>query len=123
MALDLSDMQPTAAQPSNRSAYASANPEADMRRMFAGMQMEATGGGAPTRTTAGEWMVRIAVDLPYAMLASLEAMAGSEDIGELIRAALVRAGHGNEADVPGIRSDRYATHAERRAELGMAPRS
>lgn len=123
MALDLSDMQPTAAPAFDRPAYASANPETDMRRMLAGMQMEATGSGAPTRTTSGEWMVQIAVDLPYAMLASLEAKAGSEDIDDLIRAALVNAGHGSEADVSGIRSDRYATHAERRAELGMEPRS
>jgi hypothetical protein len=123
MTLDLSGMQPTAAPPFYQSAYASADSNTDMRRMFAGMQTEATGGGTPTRTTSGEWMIRITLDLPYAMLASLEAKAESEDIGDLIRAVLVTAGHGSEADVTGIRSDRYATDAERRAELGMEPRS
>ena len=36
-------------------------------------------------------MIRVMLDLPYPMLASLEAKAGSHNVGELIRAALVTA--------------------------------
>lgn len=83
MALDLSDIKPTPAPPPTSLPYASADPETDMRRMFAGMRMEPTGGGKPTRTKSGERMIRTTLDLPYSMLASLEATAGSDDIGNL----------------------------------------
>ena len=53
------------------------------------------------------------------MLASLEATAGSDDIGNLIRIALAAAGHGDREDAIGIRSDRYATDDERRQALDM----
>lgn len=119
MALDLSDIKPSPAPPRTSLAYASADPETDMRRMFAGSRMEAPGGGAPTRTRSGEWMIRTVVDLPYSMLASLEATAVSDDIGNLIRIALAAAGHGDREDAIGVRSDRYATDDERRKALGM----
>lgn len=119
MTLDLSDIKPTPASPHTPLPYASVDPETDMRRVFAGMPMETAGGGKPTRTMSGEWMVRIALDLPYAMLASLEATAGSDDIGNLIRIALVAAGHGDRDDAIGVRSDRYATDHERREALGI----
>ena len=83
MALDLSDFKPIPAPPRTSLPYASADPETDMRRLFAGMPMETTGGGKPTRTRSGEWMIRTTLDLPYAMLASLEATAGSDD-GQVI---------------------------------------
>ena len=119
MVLDLSNIKPTAAPPRTSLAYASADPETDMRCMFAGSRMEAPGGGAPTRTRSGEWMIRTTLDLPYSMLASLEATAGSDDIGNLIRIALAAAGHGDRDDAIGVRSDRYATDNERREALGM----
>lgn len=122
MALDLSDFKPTPAPPRNQLPYASADPETDMRRMFAGMPIEAPGGGKPTRTRSGEWMIRTTLDLPYSMLVSLEATAGSDEIGNLVRIALVAAGHGDRDDAIGVRSDRYATDDERRAALGMEPR-
>ena len=121
MALDLSDIKTTPAPPPRSLPYASADPETDMRRMFAGMRMEPTGGGKPTRTKSGEWMIRTTLDLPYSMLASLEATAGSDDIGNLIRIALAAAGHGDRNDAIGVRSDRYATDDERREALGMPP--
>lgn len=64
-------------------------------------------------------MIRVKLDLPYPMLASLEAKAGSHDIGELIRAALVIAGYGSESDIVGAKSDRYVTRDEQRERLGM----
>ncbi len=74
------------------------------------------------RTTSGEWMVPVIVDLPYAMLASLEAEAQSREIGNIIRAALVTAGHGTADDITGIKSDRYTTEEEQ-IELITAARS
>ena len=119
MAFDLSDIKPTPAPPRTSLAYASADPETDIRRVFAGSRIEAPGGGKPTRTRSGEWMIRTVLDLPYSMLASLEATAGSGDIGNLIRIALAAAGHGDRDDAIGVRSDRYATDDERRAALGL----
>lgn len=65
------------------------------------------------RAASGEWMIPVIIDLPYAMLASLEAAAQSDEFGDLIRAALVAAGHGTPDDIKGVRSDRFATPAER----------
>lgn len=59
------------------------------------------------------------IDLPYSLLASLEAAARSEEIGDLIRAALVAAEHGTPDDIEGIRSDRFAT-LEERHEIAVA---
>lgn len=109
MTLDLSDFAPTPLPSRETPPYASADPSTDLRLLFAGTDWE-----------AGDWMIRVMVDLPYPMLASLEAMAGSHDIGELIRAALVTAGHGSESDVVGVRSDRYATRDEQRERLEMS---
>lgn len=67
-------------------------------------------------------MIPVIVDLPYAMLASLEAEAQSPKIGNIIRAALVTAGHGSADDIIGIKSDRYTTDEEQR-ELIAAARS
>lgn len=74
----------------------------------------------PTKTEAGDWMIRVMLDLPYPMLASLEAKAGSHNVGELIRAALVTAGHGTGSDIVGVRSDRYATRNEQRERRGIS---
>lgn len=121
MTLDLSDFAPTPLPSRETPPYASADPSTDLRLLFAGTDWSEPGhGGYPTRTEAGDWMIRVMVDLPYPMLASLEAMAGSHDIGELIRAALVTAGHGSESDVVGVRSDRYATRDEQRERLEMS---
>lgn len=65
-------------------------------------------------------MIPVFVDLPYSMLASLEAAAQSEDIGEIVRAALVAAGYGAPDDIAGVRSDRFATIEERREIVGTA---
>jgi hypothetical protein len=43
------------------------------------------------------------------MLASLETAAQSQEISDIIRAALAAAGHGMADDIVGIRSDRFAT--------------
>jgi hypothetical protein len=64
------------------------------------------------RTTSGEWVIPVIVDLPYAMLASLEAEAQSRIIDNMIRAALVTAGHGTMDDITSIKSDRYASYEE-----------
>jgi hypothetical protein len=69
--------------------------------------------GYPMRTTSGDWMIPVIVDLPYAMLASLEAEAQSREIGNIVRAALVKAGHGTVDDITGTKSDRYASDEER----------
>lgn len=57
-------------------------------------------------------MIPVIIDLPYAMLASLEAAAQSGEIGDIVRAALVAVGHGTPDDVAGVRSDRFATLEE-----------
>jgi hypothetical protein len=120
MTLDLSMIKPTPAPSLELPPYASADPSTDLRLRFAGTKWSEPGhGGSPTKTEAGDWMIRIMVDLPYPMLASLEAKAGSPDIAELIRAALVTAGHGSKADIVGVRSDRYATDEEHCERLGM----
>ncbi len=118
--LNPGDIEPIPQASRKACAYASADPMTDVRLIFAGTPLSEPGrGGYPTRTTSGEWMIRTLLDLPYAMLASLEAEAGSEDIGELIRAALVAAGHGSETDIAGIRADRHATDSEQAGRLGM----
>lgn len=63
-------------------------------------------------------MIPVFVDLPYSMLASLEAAAQSEEIGDIVRAALVAAGYGLPDDIAGVRSDRFATIEERREIVG-----
>ena len=63
-------------------------------------------------------MIPFIIDLPYQMLASLEAVARSEEIGDIVRAALVAAGHGTPDDIAGVRSDRFATIEERREIVG-----
>lgn len=96
--------------PVNASSYLSADPDTDLRRLFAGSSWNAPGSpGFPVRTAAGEWMIPVIIDLPYAMLASLEAAAQSGEIGDIVRAALVTIGHGRPDDVTGVRSDRFAT--------------
>ena len=59
-------------------------------------------------------MIPVIVDLPYAMLTSLEATAQACEIGDIVRAALVVAGHGTPDDIAGVRSDRFATLDEQR---------
>lgn len=66
-------------------------------------------------------MIPVIIDLPYAMLASLEAAAQSEEIGDIVRAALVAVGHGRPDDIAGVRSDRFARLDERR-EIADATR-
>ncbi len=63
-------------------------------------------------------MIPIIIDLPYSMLASAEAAVQSEEIGDIVRAALVAAGHGTPDDIAGARSDRFATAEERREIVG-----
>jgi len=64
-------------------------------------------------------MIPVTIDLPYAMLASLEAAAQSQEIGNIVRAALVAVGHGIADDIVGVRSDRFATLDECRETAGM----
>lgn len=74
-------------------------------------------GGSPTRSNSGEWMQRIALDLPEVMLDLLTERAGGDQtvIGELIRAGLVRAGIGDASHVCGIRDGDYADDEEHRS--------
>lgn len=105
--------------PSASSPCLSANPATDLRQLFAGSSWNAPGSpGFPVRTAAGEWMIPVIIDLPYAMLASLEAAAQSGEIGDIVRAALVAVGHGTPDHVAGVRSDRFATLDERREIAG-----
>jgi hypothetical protein len=60
----------------------------------------------------------VIIDLPYPTLTSLDAAAQSEEISDIVRAALVAAGHGTPDDVEGVRSDRFATLDERRDIAG-----
>lgn len=80
-------------------------------------------GGPPTRLASGEWMQRIALDLPEGMLDLLTARAGGDQtlMGELIRAGLVRTGIGQASHVRGIRDGTYADDEEHRnAEAELA---
>jgi len=99
---------------SDRLFYSSINPLDLHRILCTGSDGMALGHpGYPKRTTSGDWMIPVIVDLPYAMLASLEAEAQSREIGNIVRAALVKAGHGTVDDITGIKSDRYASDEER----------
>ena len=74
--------------------------------------------GPPTRSPSGEWMERIAFDLPEAMHEALVGRAGGDDgarIGEVIRAALAAVGIGDPSHVPGICDGSYSDDAERAA--------
>lgn len=66
--------------------------------------------GPPTRLPSGEWMLRVAFDLPEAMLDALEERAGGDHarMGEVIRAALVEAGIGDPRHVAGICDGSYS---------------
>ncbi len=91
----------------------SSDPATDLRRLLAGSKWNAPGTSQfPVRTGAGEWMIPVIIDLPYSMLSSAEAAAQSEEIGDIVRAALVAAGHGSPDDIAGVRSDRFATFDE-----------
>ncbi|MGN7161980.1 hypothetical protein [Sphingomonas sp. SAFR-052] len=52
-------------------------------------------------------MIPIIVNMPYGMIASLEAEAQSGRFEHLVRAALVAAGHGKADDIAGVPSDRF----------------
>ena len=119
MTLPLRPCRPVSATPCDQPSYPSAEPDTDLRWLFAGSKWHAPGSpGYPVRTTSGEWMIPIYVDLPYTMLASLEAAAQSQEIGDIVRAALVAAGHGAQEDIAGVRSDRFATLDECRETAG-----
>lgn len=122
MSLPLDPSKPITTAPSDQPSYPSADPTTDYRLWMIGSEWNGSKPGYPTRTTSGEWMIPVIVDLPYAMLASLEAEAQSPKIGNIIRAALVTAGHGTADDIIGIKSDRYMTDEEQR-ELIAAARS
>ncbi len=101
------------ARSSSQQTYESMDPANDHRLRLAGREWGQTGNsGLPSLTTSGEWMIPVILNLPYAMLASLEAQVQSYEIGDAIRAALVAAGHGSVEDIEGIRSDRFSTPAE-----------
>jgi hypothetical protein len=122
VSLPLDPSKPITTAPSDQPSYPSADPTTDYRQWMIGSEWNGSKPGYPTRTTSGEWMIPVIVDLPYAMLASLEAEAQSPKIGNIIRAALVTAGHGTADDIIGIKSDRYTTDEEQR-ELIAAARS
>ena len=111
--------RPVPDSPSDPSPCMSSDPATDLRRLFAGSKWNAPGTSEfPVRTTAGEWMIPVIIDLPYSMLASTEAAAQSKEIGDIVRAALAAAGHGTPDDIAGVRSDRFATTEERREIVG-----
>lgn len=71
--------------------------------------------GPPTRQPSGEWMQRIAFDLPEAMLDALKERAGGDRarMGEVIRAALAAAGVGDASHVAGICDGTWSDDQER----------
>ncbi len=104
---------------SDSPSYPSVDPDTDLRWRFAGSKWNAPGAYRfPMRTALGEWMIPVMIDLPYSMLASLEAAAQSEKIGGIVRAALVAIGHGTPDNIAGVRSDRFATLDERHESVG-----
>lgn len=114
MSLPLDPSKSVTTTLSDRLFYSSINPIDLHRILCTGSDCMAPGyPGYPMRTTSGDWMIPVIVDLPYAMLASLEAEAQSRKIGNIVRAALVKAGHGTMDDITGIKSDRYASDEER----------
>lgn len=121
MSLPQDPGKPIKIYPANQ-PYPSADPATDLRLWMIGSEWNGPSRSYPMRTTSGEWMVPVIVDLPYAMLASLEAEAQSREIGNIIRAALVMAGHGTADDITGIKSDRYTTEEEQ-IELITAAKS
>jgi len=111
--------RPVSDSPSDPSPRMSIDPATDLRRLFAGSKWNAPGTSQfPVRTAAGEWMIPVIIDLPYSMLASLEAAARSGEIGDIVRAALVAIGHGIPDDIAGVRSDRFATLDEHHEIVG-----
>lgn len=120
MDIDLSDFLPFGSSSAEKSGEGWVRTATKARRLAPGKRPKT--GKATDRLTAKK-TVRIALDLPAAMLASLEAKAGSESVGDLIRAVLVAAGHSGEADVTGVRSDNHVTDAERREPLGVTSQS
>ena len=119
MSLDLGPLEPVSRE-QLEPKYESLDPATDLRRIYAGSEWSTPGPARPIRTASGEWMVPVILDLPYAMLASLEAEAQSREIGHLIRAALVAAGHGVGDDIVGVRWSRFATLEERQADADSA---
>ena len=108
---------------SDSSSYLSADPATDPRRLSAGCSWNTPAPlGFPVRTAAGEWMIPVIIDLPYAMLASLEAAAQSAEFGDIVRAALVAIGHGRPDDIKGVQSDRFARLDECCDQVDMTPR-
>ena len=85
-----------------------------LERNLAGTRlMRRVDGGPPTRLPSGEWMHRIALDLPEAMLDALKERAGEgTPLGQVIRSALVRDGIGGAAHVLGICDGTYADDGE-----------
>ncbi len=78
-----------------------------LRRRFAGRSDEGADGhrGPATRLPSGEWMQRIALDLPHDMRLALELRAEQGGVSEdqIIRGALAAAGIGDAGHVIGIR--------------------
>lgn len=85
-------------------------------RSFAGTRLaRRVDGGPPTRSPSGEWMQRIALDLPEAMLDALEKRAVEAiSLSEVVRAALAKDGIGDVSHVAGICDGSYADDEEKR---------
>lgn len=93
-------------------------PEQDLtsRRRLAGSRGYQPSGGYPTRTTDGEWMWRITLDLPEAMQLELKALATAQGVtaDQVVREALVAFGIGNASHVAGICNGSHSDDEERR---------
>lgn len=104
---DLSDFVPKAIR-TERPSYGSADPKTDPRWRYRGSEWARPGTpGSPPQTASGDWMIPIIVNMPYGMIASLEAEAQSECFQHLVRAALVAAGHGTADDIASFETDRF----------------
>lgn len=80
-------------------------------RSIAGTSLGHPSPRPPARALDGVWMEQVLLCLPTAMRRSLEKRAAEEDgtIDEVIRAALVAAGHGEATDIAEIRDGTYAS--------------
>ena len=123
MSLPLPPGKPIPTARSHQPSYPIIDPKTDIRLLLIGGEwLVPAPPGYPMRTTSGDWMIPVIVELPYAMLVSVEAEAQSRKIGNVVRAALVTAGHGTVDDIIGIKSDRYATFDEQK-KITAAARS
>ena len=95
MNIDLSDFLPFGSISPKKRDDAPAKPTVRRRRTMTGNRSRTA--DPADQPSASEGTVRITLDLPRTMLVSLQAKAGCEDVGDVIRATLQAAGNDPEA--------------------------